>query len=281
MESANSGSLFAPARISPYATTQPRRCKSDSCMGWCEMVEVEPRIPTPFVDARDPIHASFSLYCEDCVTRIQAEEAAGEAKKDHQFLMAQRREWWSKVWKKDSSYHDTRHDRLPDQAAATKVLRWTHKHPKGVLCQGTTGSGKTRTVYLLLQGILFTHGVYPIIRKCVKLRAEIADAAREGDGARKALIAKLVNAPILFLDDLGQMANTPAAEEALLDIIEERSHLGKPVIATTQYSGDAFVRPFSNKERGEAIARRLADSCYVITFAAKTHMPVETEIPAL
>lgn len=247
---------------------QPRKCVTTDCN--------EMTVGVPSSDEPDAPLVYLSRYCERCVWAIRSKEAAERKAIANAKSGGSRTEWWNKTWKADSIYHDTLLSRLPDPTASEKVLRWHPRLKKGVLLVGDSGSGKTRTVYLLLRGLLLEEGIYPTIKKCVLLRHEIARAAKSNDElARPKLMKAMIDAPILYLDDLGQMANTATAEEALLAIVEERTQVGRPIIATSQLTGARFIEQFQMKERGEAIARRLGDFCYNIHFTrpAATNTP--------
>ena len=250
----------------------PRICASDACDNTTEGVPVSDAPGAPLV--------YLSRYCERCVWEIRRQEREGRKHETNAKAATRRLEWWAKTWKPDSIYHDTDIDRLPDREATEKVLRWKSSLSKGILLQGESGSGKTRTVYLLLKRLLLEEGIYTTIKKCVLLRHEISRAAKSDDDlARPALMKKLIEAPILYLDDLGQMAVTASAEEALLAIVEERTQVGKPIIATSQLTGDRFIQQFVMRERGEAIARRLGDFCYRVNFTRPTTSPTTDLIP--
>lgn len=249
------------------ASSGARPCKTPGCPNKTEVVEIEPRIPTPWLDARDAITASMASYCEPCVLRIQEAEKSKSSRTERAHQMSSRSAFWERVWGgKSSHYHATSISRLPAPAAASNVLRWKVTLDKGVLLHGNTGSGKTRTVYLLLKDILMTLGIYPTIKKCAMLRSEIIAAAMDSEAARQALLSKLVNCKLLYLDDLGQMAKSDPCEEFMFNLVEERTNLGLPIIATTQHTGDSFAKNFNQPLRGAAIIRRLGEACYKVAF---------------
>lgn len=279
----DSGNLFAnPRALVPGATNEGRPCKTDCCPNMTEVVEWMPRVPTPWLDAADAVMASLSAYCEKCVAHIKAMEERAEAEAEAKRRLAARGKWWRDIWGGESSiYHQTAIGRLPDPKASSNVLRWKLDLPKGVLCSGETGTGKTRTIYLLLKEILFEHGVYPTIRKCSLLRGEITKAAMKGEEYKAALLRELVECRLLYLDDLGQMATSPAAVEFLFALVDERTNRGLPIIATTQHTGDSFAALFApDVRRGEAIGRRLGEFSYKIYFSnTRAPQPSEDLIP--
>jgi len=52
----------------------------------------------------------------------------------------------------------------------------------------------------------------------------------------------------------------------LLHLLEERICAGRPILATTQYSGKGMDAQFERPEMGQAIRRRLNEFCRVVTI---------------
>ena len=73
-------------------------------------------------------------------------------------------------------------------------------------------------------------------------------------------------AKLLLLDDLGKERTTPTAESAIFELIRERMDNGLPTIYTTNFSPSTLVQRFVQKETGEAISRRLDESCLKLVF---------------
>jgi len=65
-------------------------------------------------------------------------------------------------------------------------------------------------------------------------------------------------------DDFGQTHLTGAASEMLLYLIEERTIAARPILATTQDSGERLEAQFERPEMGQAIRRRLNEFCTVV-----------------
>ena len=217
----------------------------------------------------------YVRHCEACIQAEKEKDAAKKRRAESEAYHRRRLAYWTEVWGgKASGYHKTVIEKLPHRMISERILAWTPR--RGLLLVGPTGSGKSRTAYLLLKAMLDSR-IYVDVRPCVALRHSISKAARSQFPADRAeLMRKLTTASLLYLDDLGQMANTASSVEALYELVEERTKRGLPIIATTQYSGERFVKSFgdSMKEKGESIARRLAEFCDIIEFPELSLSPV-------
>lgn len=212
----------------------------------------------------------YVRHCEPCIQAMKDETARQKRKQMTDAYHQKRLDYWNAVWGgKNSSYHKTVLDKLPHRAISESVLNWQPK--RGLTVVGPTGAGKSRTVYLLLKQML-DQRIYVDVRPCVSLRQQFMKAARSQFATERAdLMRRLTTARLLYLDDLGQMVNTPTAIEAMYELVEERTKRGLPIIVTTQYSGERFVESFGkdHREKGESIARRLgSEFADIIEFPA-------------
>lgn len=132
---------------------------------------------------------------------------------------------------------------------------------RGVLCHGETGRFKTTAMFNgPVRWLVWTGHQVRYIRAS-QWRQDTSAAAKACE--LEAWLRPFMEVPWLFLDDIGHMNSTPSAEEALLEVLEVRTHaIGTarelPVIATTQFDGEALMNRFATPERGAAICRRLA-----------------------
>ena len=141
------------------------------------------------------------------------------------------------------------------------VLAWQYGS-QGLVISGPTGVGKSRVMWLLLQRLLDREHRSAVLLNAVGFRTRLQLAGR--DGTTEEFVRRLVRTDLLYWDDLGQMHLTGSASEMLLHVVEERSNSEKPILATTQYSGEGIDAQFERKEMGKAIRRRLNEFCRVI-----------------
>src|SRR5258708_12806097 len=143
-----------------------------------------------------------------------------------------------------------------------EVLAWEYGLGGSVI-SGRSGGGKSRLMWLLLRRLLEGENRTGVVLNAVRFRTGGQAAGR--DGTSEEFVRRLVRTHVLYWDDLGQMHLTGAASEMLLHLLEERICAGRPILATTQYSGKGMDAQFERPEMGQAIRRRLNEFCRVVT----------------
>jgi DNA replication protein DnaC len=149
---------------------------------------------------------------------------------------------------------------LRAQPWAADVLGWTYG-PQGLLVVGDTGAGKTWAMWWLLRRLLDERRRL-VTLDAVTFRSGLSNAAREGETAE--YVGKLVRADVLYWDDFGQTHLSGAASEMLLHLVEQRTSWERPLLFTSQYSGNALEAQFEWPEMGAAVRRRLNNYCRLI-----------------
>lgn len=172
-------------------------------------------------------------------------------------------------------YQNTDSSRLPvAQRMAEKfaqAVAWSYG-PKGLGLFGSTGGGKTRTAYLVLERE-FIDGKSIVAVTHTEFSGQatrLAVSDRKGEQQRWLKLMK--SADILFIDDLGKSRFTTAAgdakhaEEALWDVCEHRWQQMLPLFFTCNFrDGDALAAAMSD-DKGQAFVRRLREFCIIIPF---------------
>jgi DNA replication protein DnaC len=156
---------------------------------------------------------------------------------------------------------DDLHQQGYDERWMQEVLDWQYGS-RGLVLSGPTGVGKSRVMWLLLRRLFDEERRTGAILNAVTFRSGLQSAAR--DGTTEEFVRRLVRTDVLYWDDLGQMHLTGPSSEMLLHLVEERACAGKPILATTQYSGEELDAQFERPQMGQAIRRRLNEFCQVV-----------------
>lgn len=160
-------------------------------------------------------------------------------------------------------YQETEIFRLPEKPLAA-ALAWKFQ-PKGLLFLGETGRGKSRVAWTLLRRVLVED--LPAVKfkwfDCIGFGHEIAMHYKNEDAEN--WLESLATIDLLFMDDLGKLKLTERAETELFGLIERRCANRKPMIVTTNDTGDTLASRMTDN-RGPALIRRLREFCQPIQF---------------
>ena len=146
------------------------------------------------------------------------------------------------------------------QPKLKELLLW--RGPRGLIIRGPTGSCKTRAVWRLVR-VLYLLGLDVKFYTAAQFDRECRDAG--GDFTLTKWFKALVNCDVLVLDDLGKQAWTPATEATWFDVTDQRTREDKPIIVTTNDTGETLSQRMA-PERAEPTIRRLRDYCDVLIF---------------
>ncbi len=147
-----------------------------------------------------------------------------------------------------------------------KVLEWKRTEDRpGLLLRGSTGRGKSRCAWLLVERIMTVDLQQVYAFDCVAFGHDLSRHYRDEDNPAEMWLDMLAKAPVVFFDDLGKLKITERAEAELFGLIERRTANQLPIIATTNDSGDSLSSRMTDN-RGPALIRRLREFCQVIDF---------------
>ncbi|MCK4625054.1 MAG: ATP-binding protein [Phycisphaerae bacterium] len=154
--------------------------------------------------------------------------------------------------------------RLPQKQYA-EIMEWGYDSC-GLMLIGATGKGKTRCLYELLRRLFLDDGFEVIVFNCVDFGHECVRQfmSSDPDGVTDWL-TRLATVDILVLDDLGKAKFTERVESELYGLIEARTANMLPILATSNFTGDAFAAKLT-EDRGMAMIRRLREFCKVVIF---------------
>lgn len=212
--------------------------------------------------------------CPPCVEREQEKQRVTAEETVRGRAQAARRAAWEAICPLDY--------RTPDEGGPTDPVRLALEQPKlekvlahplgarGLILRGPTGARKTRCAYRLLRAYFDRRPVNPRILAMTagEFDRQARDAA--GDFTLTAWFRRLAGVDVLFLDDLGKGAWTRATAGQFWELVDDRARNGRPLIATTNYVGDALVKALNlDGDTGPALLRRLRDHCDGIVMQAK------------
>lgn len=206
--------------------------------------------------------------CEICIDRIEAE--ANEKLDDLQRKDLSDR--WQSICPAQfmtmSEGGVTDEARLRrDQPLYDAVMRWRFG-PRGLLLIGETGRCKTRIAWRLMRR-LFDEGRR--VRAISAVRFDIEALEYMRTQGFKRWFDSLIEADVLFVDDIGKGRLSDAVESRFFGLIDERTANCRPCIITSNDDGPSLAARMS-EHRGPATIRRLRDNCDVIVFkTASTH----------
>jgi len=146
-----------------------------------------------------------------------------------------------------------------NQAILKSVKRWAwHGNPDlcNLLLYGESGTGKTRLAWISLQLMYVKTGAMPSSIGAETFARRVISESN--------LMAQMVKAPILLLDDLGKERATPTAESSLFELIRERMDYLRPTIITTNYDLPDLIARFNHQQTGKAIARRIKEISFCL-----------------
>jgi len=138
----------------------------------------------------------------------------------------------------------------------------------GLVCFGTTGRGKTRSVYARLTELYLENGL-----KFIEIAADrMTDCIvkRIRDSSLDEQKSDWMNVDLLFIDDLHNARWTPRCSTELLSVVKHRVDHGRWIVITTQLIGDDLADKIATEsgdmQQAQAIIRRLREKCRPVDF---------------
>jgi DNA replication protein DnaC len=136
-------------------------------------------------------------------------------------------------------YQDTdpSHPGMPPAAKLQRIFDWQYG-PKGLLLHGDTRKGKTRCMWLLLKRLIIEEGREVEAITCGQFAKDCAQYYRRDYECP--WMERLVEADVLFIDDLGKSKMTQRVAADLFEIFEQRCAWKRPTFFTTNFVGNTL-----------------------------------------
>lgn len=155
------------------------------------------------------------------------------------------------------------------------VKQWSPSDGRGLLLIGPTGRGKTRCAWQRLRLLHLAHGMK--FEFLTEINFTMQAIEQLLDGRILNWLKNLYSMPLLVIDDIGKAKHTDRTREALFDVVDTRMAYQRPIIFTTQLTGDELQSKLVKGEEGndrmvveetaQALLRRMRESSTVVMFS--------------
>lgn len=156
--------------------------------------------------------------------------------------------------------------KLPEKtklAAVQEVLQWQFG-PRGLFIIGDSGMAKTTTMFAMLKEKVIRERRKVLVLDGIALATACSAAFKESSATEKWL-REMLKPDILVIDDLAKRF-TPATQEGFFTILDRRGANMKPLIITTNCSGDVLEEMIDDKHLSGPMRRRLRQYCEMVIF---------------
>lgn len=139
------------------------------------------------------------------------------------------------------------------------------EHGRGLYFEGTNGTGKTHLAAAITLSLISRH-IPVVFKTCDDMLSDIKKAFDSKDKRDQEVIDIYKNVDLLVIDDLGKEQCTDWSMSALYQIINSRYENMKPIIVTTNYSGDGLVKALTPKGSDDTKIRAIISRLYEMSM---------------
>lgn len=196
---------------------------------------------------------SYEIRCNPCIVAKAAKDAIKESE-------AHSAEWSRRC---PAQFRDTDASKLPSPESVSRALEWQYGSI-GLLLHGPTGTGKSRTAWLVLKKVYDQRKTFKVLNSLAGL--EYASLYSQGAEKVEKWVGELVSVDVLFMDDIFKNKLTDSFEGIIFSILDRRIESGKPVILSANDTGTTLAGRMT-EDRGEPLVRRLREFCLALRFS--------------
>lgn len=143
-----------------------------------------------------------------------------------------------------------------------------------IIITGATGTGKSWIASAFgREACILGHSVRSY--RLPRLLVELANA--RADGSFFKLMQNLKKPSLLIIDDFGLQRLDPEACRDLLEVVEDRYMIERPLIITSQLPLDKWIEVFKDLTIADAIMDRLVHNCYIIELKGPSMRAMKQE----
>jgi DNA replication protein DnaC len=135
------------------------------------------------------------------------------------------------------------------------------KEKRGLVLSGKVGRGKTHLLVGVFKELVFRYGMAGRFVEFSRLLSTLKEGYGKGnDGSL--LLADLVSAPVLAIDELGKGRLTDWEQSIIDEVVSRRYNAGKPILGTTNFSwaaptGNPVANHADPKHEGQSLGDRV------------------------
>lgn len=149
----------------------------------------------------------------------------------------------------------------------------------GLLFVGDSGRGKTHLACAILSELVSTKGVRGLYADSSALLNRIQSSFRgDAESSRESVLAPLMTADLLVLDEIGATPPHPWVQDVLYDLLNTRYNAKKITIVTTNFSDDpapgAGPRVTLEDRVGYRTRSRLYEMCLMVALRGEDYRKV-------
>lgn len=237
--------------------------KKDETFSECVRCEerVEPKILKYTVSGKEETMTIINQVCPGCAILHEAEANYRLAEEE-----AKERLLESGLTKRQQKYSFDNFKPEAGTRAAWRALQNYVLSDKGVFVYGETcGIGKTHLMASLAKKFI-KQGHRILWVNCTTYLHGLRQGFEKENKGKYLSIQKLVDAPILFIDDIGVEVDSAWVTQTLYQILNDRYENEKPTFITSNFGLDEI-----EESLGQPIASRIADMCDFFNMSGTDH----------